>query len=73
MFRRSKKLCNVLFIFGIFMIIFGWMQGWWQSENVEPVTYEIRKYVFMTAGGLILLFTYVISEVLGEYEKREDM
>ncbi|WP_227396032.1 hypothetical protein [Jeotgalibacillus aurantiacus] len=72
MFRKSKKLCNGLFVFGIFMIIFGWMQGWWHSENVEPVTYEIRKYAFMTAGGLILLFTYVISEVLEEMEKQQE-
>lgn len=66
-----------LLTIGIISLIYGWSQGMTVAMNSD-VYYEIstlrtiRKYIFLSLGGIILLLRYIVGIVTIELKNLEE-
>ena len=69
--QKLKGISIAALILGIAALAYGWFQGAFSSEASAII--DIRTYVFMSLGGVLILIAFITDIVAKEIEKLKDI
>ncbi len=69
--QKLKGISIATLILGIAALAYGWFQGAFTSEYRAII--DIKTYVFMSLGGVLILIAFITDIVAKEIEKLKDI